>query len=96
MRLRELGERFRYHPTRRLALAVLLLAPLWILTAFPWGWTVAIAGLVLLALAALADALALPAARDLAVDRELPPTIGVGDSVEGEVRVAALELQQPH
>ena len=89
MRLRELGERFRYHPTRRLALAVLLLAPLWILTAFPWGWTVAIAGLVLLALAALADALALPAARDLAVDRELPPTIGVGDSVEGEVRVSA-------
>ena len=89
MRLRELGERFRYHPTRRLALAVLLLAPLWILTLFPWGWTVAIAGLVLLALAALADALALPAARDLAVDRALPPTIGVGDSVEGEVRVSA-------
>ncbi|HEX2778255.1 MAG TPA: DUF58 domain-containing protein [Gemmatimonadaceae bacterium] len=89
MKLSEVREALRYHPTRRLAAALVLLSPLWLLTAFRWGWVVALGALGLLLLAALADALALPAARDLAVDRELPPTIGVGDSAEGEVRVTS-------
>ena len=83
-----LREALRYHPTRRLAVVVVLLAPLWLLSVWRWGIVVAVAALVVVVLAAIADALALPAARDLAVDRELPPTIGVGDSVEGEVRVS--------
>ena len=83
-----LREALRYHPTRRLAVFVACLAPLWLLSVWSWGVLLAVGALVLALLAAVADALTLPAARDLAVDRELPPTIGVGDSVEGEVRVS--------
>ena len=91
--LTRLGERvhgrLRYHPTRRLALAVVLLSPLWLLTTRPWGAAVAGGALFLLALTALVDALALPTPRDLAVERELAPTVGVGDAVEGMVRVTS-------
>lgn len=81
-------QRLRYHPARRLAAAVVLLAPLWLLTAFGARWSIAaVAALGILAVAVIADALALPAARDLSVVRVLPPTIGVGDSAEGEVVV---------
>jgi uncharacterized protein (DUF58 family) len=83
-------ERLRYHPTRKLAVAVVLLSPLWLLTAFDAEWWIAaVAALGILAVAVITDALALPAARDLSVVRELPPTIGVGDSAEGEVLVTA-------
>ena len=88
MILGRLRETLRYHPTRRLAVVVACLAPLWLLSTWSWGVLLAVGALVLALLAAVADALTLPAARDLAVDRELPPTIGVGDSVEGEVRVS--------
>jgi len=86
--LGRLREALRYHPTRRLAVVVACLAPLWLLSVWSWGVLIAVGALVLALLAAVGDALTLPAARDLAVDRELPPTIGVGDSVEGEVRVS--------
>ncbi|HEX8849208.1 MAG TPA: DUF58 domain-containing protein [Gemmatimonadaceae bacterium] len=88
MILGRLREALRYHPTRRLAVVVACLAPLWLLSVWSWGVLIAVGALVLALLAAVGDALTLPAARDLAVDRELPPTIGVGDSVEGEVRVS--------
>ena len=81
--------RLRYHPTRRLAAAVVLLAPLWLMTAWPWGGAVAGAALVLLVLAAIIDALGLPTPRDLTVERELAPTVGVGDEAAGTVRVTS-------
>ena len=71
-----------YAPTRRLAVALLLLAPVWLLTAFPWGESVAtLATLVLLA-AAFADGALLADARRLAVSRELPEVVGLGDTAE--------------
>ena len=81
--------RLRYHPTRRLAFVVVLLSPLWLLTTRPWGAAAAGGALFLLALIAIIDALALPTPRDLAVERELAPTVGVGDAVEGTVRVTS-------
>jgi uncharacterized protein (DUF58 family) len=83
-------QRLRYHATRKLAYLVVLLAPVWLLTAFDWGWVagVIVSGLVVVAV--IADALALPAARDVTIERELPPTVGVGDTVEGEVRATAV------
>jgi uncharacterized protein (DUF58 family) len=83
-----LRQRFRYHPTRRLGEVVALLSPVWLLTVFKWGWVAGIAVIAALVVALIFDALALPAAQDLRVERELPPTVGIGDSVEGEVRVA--------
>ena len=82
-------QRLRYHPTRRLAYLVVLLAPLWLLSAFEWGVLVAVAALGMGLIAVIADALALPAAMDLRVARELSPTVGVGDTAEGEVRVVS-------
>ena len=82
-------QRLRYHPTRRLAYGVVLLAPLWLLSVFGWGAAVAIVALGIGLVAVIADALALPAARDIAIDRELSPTVGVGDSADGEVRVTS-------
>ena len=82
-------QRLRYHPTRRLAYAVVFLAPLWLLSVFEWGATVALVALGIGVVAVIADAMALPAARDMTVSRELSPTVGVGDAAEGEVRVTA-------
>ena len=82
-------QRLRYHPTRRLVSTVVLLAPLWLFSAFERGESVAVVALGVCLIAVIADALALPAARDLAVVRELSPTVGVGDSAEGEVRVTS-------
>ncbi|MFL5563238.1 MAG: DUF58 domain-containing protein [Gemmatimonadaceae bacterium] len=82
-------QRFRYHATRKLAYAVVLLSPVWLLTVFDWGWLAGVATLGALVVAITADALALPAARDVVIARELPPTVGVGDAAEGEVRATA-------
>lgn len=70
-------------PTRRLALATALLAPIWLLSAWPAGLVTAAAlSLSLAALVALDIAL-LPDSRDLEVDRGTPSTLGVGDTDEG-------------
>jgi uncharacterized protein (DUF58 family) len=69
-------------PSRRLALAVGLTAPLWLLslTGLP-AWLPAIVFGVLVLLAML-DATTLPAARDVEVERTIDGTIGVGDDVQ--------------
>lgn len=67
-------------PTRRLALAVALLALLWLLSAWPAGLvTAAVASIALVLLVAL-DVALLPDARDVEVEREAPRTVGVGDT----------------
>ena len=72
-----------FAPTRRLALALALAAPLWLLS----GWRVGsyLAAFVLLALvvALVVDVAVLPVRDDLEVRRELSDTVGVGDRADG-------------
>jgi uncharacterized protein (DUF58 family) len=70
-------------PTRRLAIAVALLAPLWLLSWWPAGVVVAAAASIGLVVLVALDVALLPGARDLDVEREAPTTLGVGDSGEG-------------
>lgn len=69
-------------PTRRLAWLVLALAPLWLLpSAVQWG----AAGVALLLVAVAVDLALFPATIEL--ERELPPSVGLGDRAEGLYRV---------
>ncbi|HEX2719104.1 MAG TPA: DUF58 domain-containing protein, partial [Gemmatimonadaceae bacterium] len=78
----------RFLPTRRLAAAVAVASPLWLFDFFEGGRVAGMFAVAILVVATIVDALTLPSRRDVAVDRELPPTIGVGDVVNGEIRVA--------
>jgi uncharacterized protein (DUF58 family) len=74
-------------PTRRTLIAIVLLAPVWILSSIPAGFTIAASLTALLVLLILADALVAPGGRSILVERDLPPTVGLGDHVTGAVRV---------
>ena len=76
-------------PTRRFAVGVALLAPLWLLSRVPGGAWIAIGGAVLLVVAAVLDVVMLPTMRDLEVERLLEPTIGVGDDAELRYRITS-------
>jgi uncharacterized protein (DUF58 family) len=76
-----------FAPTRRLAVLVACTAPLWLLSGHTAGLAVAVACTAALALAALLDVALLPAARDLDVRRDLPATLGVGETVDGHYEV---------
>ncbi|HEX5970940.1 MAG TPA: DUF58 domain-containing protein [Gemmatimonadaceae bacterium] len=67
-------------PTRRLAVAMALLAPLWLLSWWSAGFVVAAAATVALVVAIAVDVALLPETRDLDVEREAPFTLGVGDA----------------
>jgi uncharacterized protein (DUF58 family) len=69
-------------PEPRLALLLVLLAPLWLLPGAVGRIAVAVA-LTLAALAVAADAIALPGAEDLTVERSMPASVGIGDHAEG-------------
>ena len=84
---RVLGVVTAFVPTRRLAIAVAVLAPLWLLSWWRVGLVVAaLASLTLVVLVA-ADIALLPGARDLDVEREAPLTLGVGDRGGGRYEV---------
>lgn len=83
------ARRPRFAPTRRLALAVALLAPLWLLSGGAAGLALAAGALVLLGAAVVFDSLALPGAARVAVRRELPSAIGLGDPVAGAYHVTS-------
>jgi len=85
MRLEPRATRPRIVAQPRLALLVALVAPLWLVPAA--GRWLALGALLLLAVATVADWLALPQARDLEVERELPPVLGVGDASSGALLV---------
>ncbi len=76
-----------FSPTRRLAVLAACAAPLWLLSGSTAGLVVAVTAFAALAAAALLDVALLPAPRDLEVHRELPDTVGVGDTVHGVIRV---------
>jgi uncharacterized protein (DUF58 family) len=68
------------YPTARLAALVLSTGVLWLLPA-PFGRLLASVALALLVLAAVVDYVWLPSRRALAVEREAPETLGLGDRV---------------
>jgi uncharacterized protein (DUF58 family) len=74
-------------PTRRMAIAVALLAPLWLLSWWSAGLVIAALATVALLVAVAVDTVLLPDSRDLDVEREAPLTLGVGDSGEGRYAV---------
>ena len=76
-------------PTRRLALAVAILSPVWLLSTTPSGPAVIALVLTLLALAVMADVLSIPARWQLEVTRALPAQVGLGDPVEGAYRIVS-------
>lgn len=72
----------RYMPGRRLAVLAALTAPLWLLPA-PAGSTAGRIALVVLVLATAIDLLLLPPKAAIGVEREIPPTVGIGDTAAG-------------
>lgn len=68
------------YPTPRLAAAVLATGVLWLLPP-PAGRILAPAAVIALALLAMADYVWLPSRRAIAIDREAPEAIGLGDRV---------------
>ncbi|MDB4879154.1 MAG: hypothetical protein JWL60_600 [Gemmatimonadetes bacterium] len=76
-------------PTRRLALCIAVAAPAWLASRGVTGARVALATTLVVIVVALVDLLLLPAADDVDVSRDLPGTIGVGDTEEGSYTVAS-------
>jgi len=76
-------------PTRRLALVVALLSPVWLLSTTARGPAVIALVLTLLVLALIADILSIPARWQLEVERELPAQVGLGDPVQGAYRIVS-------
>lgn len=71
-------------PTPRLAALVALLAPVWLLSDSPRGAAVVLVVLLALVTAVVFDALSTPARWEVAVERHLPETVGLGDPAVGE------------
>lgn len=67
-------------PTRRLAIAVAAIAPIWLLSSTTGGRVAALAAILVVAALALYD-VAL-GAREIAVERRFPASVGVGDDAE--------------
>ncbi|MEO6528771.1 MAG: DUF58 domain-containing protein, partial [Gemmatimonadaceae bacterium] len=88
-RVRDLWRAVAFIPTRRLALALTAVAPLWLFSAGAVGIWPAIVALAALLIAAVVDVAMLPAAGDVQVERALDPTVGVGDSSELSYRVTS-------
>lgn len=77
----------QYVPTRRLALVVALLSPLWLLSWWPQLTAIPIAALALLFLITVIDAVLIPPRREVQLERTLPPAVGVGDTVQGRYTI---------
>jgi uncharacterized protein (DUF58 family) len=79
---------FRFVPERRLALCVAVTALLWLLPGRV-GTIAGSAALAALVLLAAIDIVLLPTRKGLTVDRAVPPSVGIGDHVEGACAVAS-------
>lgn len=88
-RVRRMRAAVGFAPTRRLSLAVAVAAPLWLMSGWPAGLGLAVAGLAAIVLVLVVDVAALPERDDLDVRRVFPDTVGVGDSAEGAYLVAS-------
>ncbi len=76
-------------PTRRLAMALALVAPLWLLSGSTAGTIVAGVALFIVLAALAVDVASLPATADVGVRREFPGTVGVGDVADGRYVLAS-------
>lgn len=72
------------YPTKRLAVVVLVLSILWLA---PNSLALAVSALGAVAVAAGIDYVMLPGRRDIVVTREIPPILGIGDSLDANVVV---------
>ncbi|MDB4912999.1 MAG: hypothetical protein JWM95_643 [Gemmatimonadetes bacterium] len=92
-RVKIVRETVGFVPTRRLALAVALIAPAWLLGDMPQ-----LAGALVLALLAalVLDVAALPRMQDIEVRRVFDPTIGVGDHSTGKYVLASRWTRMLH
>ena len=88
-RLKAVGEVVAFVPTRRLALLIAGIVPLWLLSGWRVGAVVATAASCVLLVAIVLDVALLPTRRDLDVRRIFPETVGVGDTAEGEYRITS-------
>lgn len=77
------------YPTRRLALLLALVAPLWLLSGSTAGAIAAILATLAAAAAAALDMVRAPVRGAVEVERELPATIGLGESAEGAYRLGS-------
>ena len=84
---RALGVVTAFLPTRRLVIAVALLAPLWLASWWQAGFVLAAVCTIALVVLAAADVVLLPDTSDLEVEREAPRTVGVGDTGDGQYTV---------
>ena len=78
-----------FAPSRRMAIATLLIAPLWLLSGTAYGLMLASLASGALILAVVADLAALPRHGRLDVRREFADTVGVGDVAEGKYVVTS-------
>lgn len=79
-------------PTRRLAVAIAVIAPLWMFSGSFSGHVVALTALIVLAAAVILDVAF--AASGLTVERDFPASVGVGDEVRAGYRLRSA-AQQP-
>jgi uncharacterized protein (DUF58 family) len=82
--------------TRRLVIALAVLSPIWLLSDTPTGAAVALIITLLFAGAVLYDALSNPAQWQLSVERRVPESVGIGDSVTGEYVVRSRAGRRLH
>ena len=80
----------RILPTRRLALIIGLVAPIWILVSYiPSGTIVAGFAIAAMVAAVIADVVRLPPESGFALSRHAPDTIGLSEAAEGEYRLVS-------
>ena len=85
--VRPLRSLARYAPTPRLAFVLAIAAPVWLLSHGTTGQMIATIVVALIAIATLADALRIPGAYYVALARDFPATIGVGDTKTGNYTI---------
>lgn len=76
-------------PTRRLALAVAAAAPLWLLPAFAPSLHPAIGAVVVIVLLVAIDIGTIPAQSDVRIERDMPTSVGLGETSHGTHRLRA-------
>ena len=76
-----------FTPTKRLAIAVAIAAPLWLLPSSVAPVHPAIMGVVILVLLIAIDVGTIPARGDVRVEREMPAAVGLGDESRGAHRL---------
>lgn len=74
---------FQLVPEPRLALIVAVTSFLWLLPGRA-GMIAALVALAAILVSTVADAIALPSDRDLTIERTMPTSVGIGDTVSGE------------